>query len=113
MEVKAKAQNLHETPRKLMLVARSIKGMDALYAKDWLKIANKKAAKTMYKLLNSAIANATNNYGLKAENLVISNAMIGTSIKGRPKMATYSRTHVRMQVRKWAHAEIILKEKTQ
>jgi large subunit ribosomal protein L22 len=110
MEVNAKAKNLHETPRKLMLVAKTIKGMDALYAKDWLKNANKKAAKTMYKLLNTAIANAQNNYGLRPENLIISNATIGVSSR-RAKMATYSRTHVRIQVRKYAHAEIILTDK--
>jgi large subunit ribosomal protein L22 len=110
MQVKAKAKNLHETPRKLGLVAKSIQGMDALYARDWLKNANKKAAKTMYKLLNSAIANATNNHGLSAEDLVISNAQIGVSHR-RIKMATFSRTHVRFQVRKWAHAEITLDQK--
>lgn len=110
MKVKAVAKNIHETPRKLMLVAKSIQGMDALVARDWLKIANKRAAKTMYKLLNSAIANATNNYGMKAENLVISNAQIGVSVR-RVKMATFSRLHTRMQVRKWAHATIILDQK--
>ncbi|MEI7603744.1 MAG: uL22 family ribosomal protein [bacterium] len=110
MQVKAKAKNLHETPRKLMLVAKTINGMDAVYAREWLKNANKRAAKTMYKLLNSAIANATNNYGLNAENLVISNAQVGVSHR-RFKKATYSRTHVRLQVRKWAHAEITLDQK--
>lgn len=110
MQVKAKAKNLHETPRKLMLVAKSIKGMDALYAQAWLNTANKKAAKTMHKLLKSAIANATNNYGMKAENLVISNAQVGVSHR-RIKMASFSRTHVRFQTRKWAHAEITLDQK--
>jgi large subunit ribosomal protein L22 len=110
MQVKAKAKNLHETPRKLMLVAKSIQGMDALYAKDWLKNANKRAAKTMYKLLLSAIANATNNNGMSADNLIVSNTQIGVSHR-RVKMATFSRTHVRFQTRKWAHAEITLDQK--
>lgn len=107
MQVIAKAKNLHETPRKLMLVAKTIQGMEAVYAREWLKNANKKAAKTMYKLLSSAIANAQNNFGLKPEDLVISRAVIGVS-RRTAKMATFSRTHVRVQVRKWAHAEIIL-----
>jgi len=111
MKVTAKAQNLHETPRKLMLIAKSIQGMDAVYALAFLNTANKKAAKTMHKLLKSAMANATNNYGMNVENLVISNAQIGVSHR-RFKMATYSRSHMRPQVRKWAHAEITLDQKT-
>jgi|GEM_PF-3397109 len=110
MQVKAKAKNLHETPRKLMLVAKSINGMQATYARDWLKTANKKAAKTMYKLLNSAIANATNNHGMTVENLVIASAQVGVSHR-RLKRGSYSRTHMRFQVRKWAHAEITLEQK--
>ena len=72
MQVTAKLRHLRIAPRKVRLVADSIRGLDVLIAQNSLQLINKKTAKPILKLLNSAIANAENNFKLKKDNLYIS-----------------------------------------
>ena len=71
MDVKAKLRFLRMSPKKVRLVIDVIRGMDAEEAQTQLQFVNKRAAKPVLKLLNSAIANALNNSKLKKENLYI------------------------------------------
>jgi len=70
-------------PRKVRLVANLIKGQDALEAKNQLRFLIKKPAPLLLKLLNSALANAKQNSGLKEENLFIKSLVVegGPSLK--------------------------------
>jgi large subunit ribosomal protein L22 len=72
MEVTAKLNNLRIAPRKVRLVANLIKGMDAQNARGQLKFLVKKSSEPVGKLLDSAIANAKNNFSLNENNLYIS-----------------------------------------
>jgi large subunit ribosomal protein L22 len=72
MEVIAKLNNLRIAPRKVRLVANLIKGMDTQNAKGQLKFLIKKSSVPVGKLLDSAIANAKNNFSLDENNLYIS-----------------------------------------
>ena len=72
MPISAKLRHLRMSPRKVRLVADVIRGLDVKVAKDQLEFMNKRAAKPLLKLLNSAIANATDNLKLKKDNLFIS-----------------------------------------
>lgn len=65
MEVKAKAKHIRISPRKVRLVASLIRGMEVIRASDQLKFINKQAAAPIAKLLNSVVANATNNFELE------------------------------------------------
>lgn len=71
------------SPKKVRLVIDVIRGMDALDAKKQLAFMTKKAARPVGKLLDSAIANATNNFGLKENNLYVKEVMAdgGPSLK--------------------------------
>jgi large subunit ribosomal protein L22 len=71
MEVKASLKHLRISPRKVRLVANLIRGLETEAAISQLKFLNKKAARPVLKLLESAIANATNNYNLDKKNLRI------------------------------------------
>ncbi len=71
MEVKAKAKNIRMSARKVRLVADMIRGMEAGSALDQLKFNKKWAAKPVAKLLNSAVANAENNFELDKNNLYV------------------------------------------
>lgn len=71
MEVKAKLRFLRMSPRKVRLVANLIKGMNVSEAINQLKFNPKLTAKPLLKLLNSAVANATNNFKLDKKNLFI------------------------------------------
>lgn len=67
----ASANDLHIAPRKMRLVTNLVKGMNAIDALTQLQHANKKAAPMLIKLIQSAIANAKNNFSLDTDHLYI------------------------------------------
>jgi len=71
MEVKAKAKYIRMSPRKVRLVVDVIRGMTASRSLDQLAFINKKAVRPVRKLVESAIANAENNFELEKDNLYI------------------------------------------
>jgi large subunit ribosomal protein L22 len=58
------------------LVTDLIKGRSVKKAQDILSLTNKKAARPVLKLLNSAIANATNNFKLDENSLKVKNVTV-------------------------------------
>jgi large subunit ribosomal protein L22 len=83
MDVKAQVKYIRMSPQKVRLVADLMRGQKVLAASDQLKFVNKLAAKPLQKLLNSAIANAENNFDLKKDNLYIKEIKVdeGPSLK--------------------------------
>jgi large subunit ribosomal protein L22 len=71
MEVIAKLNNLHISPRKVRLVTATIKGLNTKAALNTLQFLPNRSARPIKKLLASAIANATHNFNLSADNLKI------------------------------------------
>lgn len=56
-------------PRKVRLVIDAVRGKSVAQARVQLQFMNKAAAEPVLKLINSAVANATNNFGLSEEGL--------------------------------------------
>jgi len=71
MEVRAKAKFLRNAPRKTRLVIAAVRGLSVDKAIDQLNNMNKKVALPVRKLVESAIANALNNFDLKRDSLFI------------------------------------------
>jgi len=71
MEIKAKLNYLRIAPRKVRLVADLVRNMDVKEAETQLKFMPKRASQPLLKLLNSAIANAKNNFNLEKDVLYI------------------------------------------
>lgn len=69
MEIKASLNYFRMSPRKVRLVADLIRGMEANRAKAELYFLRKRAGRSLLKLLNSALANAKNNFELKPERM--------------------------------------------
>lgn len=69
--VKAELKNYRQSPRKVRLVADTIRGKSVEQANNILTFASKKASHPLKKLLGSAIANATHNFNLKTEYLFV------------------------------------------
>lgn len=78
--VKAKARMVRCSPRKLNLVAESIRGLKVNKAVAQLTFSTKRIATDVKKVLLSAIANAENNHGLDVDNLVVSEAYVGKAM---------------------------------
>jgi large subunit ribosomal protein L22 len=76
MEARAQARYVRVTPQKARRVVDLIRGMHAADAQSLLKFAPQAASEPIGKVLDSAIANATNNLNLDPTTLVISQAFI-------------------------------------
>ncbi len=75
--MKAKQTNIRISPRKLRLVADSIRQLSPEKALLHLRFLNKSGAKPLAKVIRSALANAQTNHGLKADQLKFKTVMIG------------------------------------
>jgi large subunit ribosomal protein L22 len=73
-------RNIRVSPRKLNLVAQSIRGKKVDRALNELTFSPKRIAKTVKKVLQSAIANAENNHDLDVDDLVVSQAHVGKNL---------------------------------
>ena len=76
MSVSTKLKYLRIAPRKARLVADLIRGKSVEKAQTILNFTIKKAAPPLLKLLNSAMANARNNFHLDEKNLYVSKITI-------------------------------------
>lgn len=71
-EVKAKARFVQIAPRKVRLVVDAVRGKPADEALEILRFMPQGAAEPVYKLVQSAVANAEQNYGLEIDELYVS-----------------------------------------
>ncbi len=79
-EAMAMVPMLRCSPRKLNLVAGSIRGMAADKALVQLSFNRRRIAQDVKKILESAIANAENNHDLDVDRLVVAEASVGKSL---------------------------------
>mgnify|MGYP003409046887 FL=1 len=76
MEARAQARYVRVTPMKARRVIDLIRGMNAADAQAVLRFAPQAASEPIGKVLDSAIANATNNHAMDARGLVVSEAYV-------------------------------------
>jgi large subunit ribosomal protein L22 len=79
-EAKAIGTNIRVSPRKLNLVAQSIRGLRAEAALNELAFSQKRVAGQVKKVLQSAIANAENNHDLDVDDLFVKEASVGKNM---------------------------------
>ena len=77
----AKDNMVRVSPIKLSLLVKSIVNLKASSAINQLKFSQKRIAKNVLKILNSAIANAENNKQLDIDKLFIKEAYVGKSLR--------------------------------
>lgn len=76
MEARAVTRFVRISPRKARLVIDTIRGKDVSEALRLVSLSNKKAARPIRKTLESAIANAENNYDVDVDRLFVLRATI-------------------------------------
>jgi large subunit ribosomal protein L22 len=79
-EALATGRMLRVSPQKLNLVAQLIRGKKADTALADLTFSNKRIARDVKKVLQSAIANAENNHSLDVDDLVVAEAFVGKNL---------------------------------
>lgn len=76
MEVKAQAKYLRRGPQKVRRYARLIVGKDVDQARAILAVQTSPACRELEKVLESAVANAENNFGIEPEDLKVQKAFV-------------------------------------
>ncbi|MBI1919174.1 50S ribosomal protein L22 [Candidatus Microgenomates bacterium] len=109
MEVKAVSKFLKISPRKLRLLADSLKRLSAVEAVAMLKFVKKSASQPLRKTIESAIANATNNLKLPKENLRIKSLEVGEGGSFK-RFRPSGRGRIHPYKKRMSHIKIILEE---
>ena len=109
-EVKAIARYVRLAPRKIRLVTDLIRGKAVTEARTILQFTPKRAARTVAKVLDSAIANAENNQDLDAETLVVHKVFVdeGPTLKRWTPRARGRASAIR---RRTSHVTVVVKQR--
>ncbi|XP_068309517.1 uncharacterized protein [Pyrus communis] len=82
-------KGINQSPNKVNLVAKLVRGMRVEDALLQLQVTDKQAAKTVHQALHSARADATYNHGLDPERLLVVGALFGKGFVGFRKNRLY------------------------
>lgn len=109
-DVEAKARHVPISPQKARLVIDMVRGKEVVDALDILKFTPNKAARSVTKVLNSAVANAENNFGLNRYDLYVHHIVAdeGPTRKWRRFGA---RGRVKPRLRRSSHISVVLRER--
>ncbi|MBN2304701.1 MAG: 50S ribosomal protein L22 [Anaerolineae bacterium] len=109
MDIKASAQHLPISAQKLRLVCDQVRDMDANQALIVLRFMPHKGAGFVYKVIESAINNAENNFEMNRNDLYISSLMAdeGPSMK---RFKAGARGRYKPRVKRTSHLSVVLKE---
>jgi len=109
-EARAVLRTVRVSPRKLDLVAASIRGKKASTAVNSLGFSKKRIAQDVRKALNSAIANAENNHNLDVDRLVVAEASVGKGLAMK-RFHTRGRGRAAGIVKPFSHLTIVVRER--
>jgi large subunit ribosomal protein L22 len=110
-EARAVARFVRVPPQKARLVADLIRGKDVSSALVQVQVAKRQAARIMEKVLRSAMANATQNHGVRdVDRLVVSQAYVneGPAAKRIQPRAMGRAFRIRKRT---SHITIVLRER--
>ena len=94
MEIKASQRDIRQTPRKVRLVANTVKELSLEQAIRQLAVMQRAATLPVLKTLRQAVANAVHNHGLSPANLRIKELIVndGSTLK-RWRAVSRGRSH--------------------
>lgn len=110
MEVRAISRHLPISPQKLRLVCDKVRGMDAEPALTVLEYMPQKGSDIVFKTLQSAVANAQNNFDLNPGDLYISQIYAGEGPRAKRYKAG-ARGRYKPRVKRYSHLWVILAER--
>jgi large subunit ribosomal protein L22 len=108
-DIKAKARHIPVSAQKARLVIDLVRGKDVVEALDVLSFTPNKASLPVAKLIQSAIANAENNFGLNRYDLYI-HKIVADEGPTRRWRRFGARGRVKPRLRRSSHISVILRE---
>ncbi len=109
-EARAIVNRLRISPIKLGYVAGLIRGMKVEQALTQLAFSNKRIARDVRKAVQSAVANAENNFNMNVDDLIVAEAWVGKGIVMK-RMHTRARGRGARILKPFSNITIILREK--
>jgi len=111
IEARAVARFVRISPRKARSVINAIRGKSVAEAFQILEFSPKKAARIVYKVLKSAVANAENNLGLNVDNLYVSECYVddGPRLK---RVWPRGRGRADIIQKRMSHITVVVRDKT-
>ena len=109
-EAAASMRGLRTSPRKLNLVAQTIRGKTASAALAELTFSRRRIARDVRKVLQAAIANAENNHQLDVDKLYVAEASVGRAFALKRFHARARGRGARVQ-KIWSHLTIVVRER--
>ena len=110
MDIKAESKSEKISPRKVMIVAETLKGESAVNALNTLLLIRKRGAVILYKLLKSAVANAVNN-AKKDRNILFVKSIEVTGGPFQKRFRPSTRGRVHPYKKRTSHIRVMLEEK--
>jgi large subunit ribosomal protein L22 len=110
MDVRATAKYLPISPQKIRLVCDQVRGLGANEAVDLLRFMPQKGAGLVLKVLNSAVANAENNFELDPAEMYVSQVFANDGPR-RPWRRFGARGRFKPLIRRTAHVTVVLSER--
>jgi large subunit ribosomal protein L22 len=109
MNARAQAKHIRQSPYKVRRVLDLVRGLPVDEARVVLEFTNRKAAGTIIKVLDSAVANAEHNFALDADELYVAEAYAdeGPTLKRWRPRARGRATKIRKRT---SHITIIVSE---
>ncbi len=107
---KAFGKLIRSSPRKLNLVAQTIRGKAASKALAELSFSPRRVAGDVKKVLQSAIANAENNHDLDVDRLYVAEAFVGKSLVMK-RFRARARGRVGRIEKSWSNLTVIVRER--
>jgi len=109
IEAQACLRGLRTSPRKLNLVARTIRGKPAATALAELTFSHRRIARDVKKVLEAAIANAENNHQLDVDRLYVKEATVGRAFVLK-RFHTRGRGRSARIEKYFAHLTVVVRE---
>jgi large subunit ribosomal protein L22 len=110
MEARATAKYIDVSPRKARLVADAVRGRPVKQALAMLQFMPQKSARHVRKVIQSAVANAENNYAMNVDSLYVSSIYVN---EGPTQRRFRPRAHGRVSplLKRSSHVTAIVAEK--
>ena len=105
-------RGLRASPRKLNLVAETIRGKTADSALAELTFSHRRIAREVKKVLQAAIANAENNHQLDVDRLYIKEATVGRAFVLK-RFHTRGRGRSARVEKNFAHLTVVVRERAE
>ncbi|MGC8611907.1 MAG: 50S ribosomal protein L22 [Athalassotoga sp.] len=111
IEAIARGRYLRISPYKVRSILNTIRGKNVSQALQILEFANTKSARLVQKILNSAIANAQNNFKLDVDSLYVAKCMADDAPRLK-RLNPMARGRASMMLKRLSHITIVVRDRS-